>query len=115
MPGGLAAAVTTSEIVAPRGRSGACALAVGRLWRTPMTDDASKVAANLEKRIRDKFPQVEVEVEAYDFKRLIRWEVTDPKSGRPPLWQTKRSWRHYMDPSAVEVTLESIRNWLEEG
>ena len=78
-----------------------------------MTDDASKVAANLEKRIRDKFPQVEVEVEAYDFKRLIRWEVTDPKSGRPPLSQTKRPWGHYLESSAVEATLETIRDWLD--
>ena len=81
-----------------------------------MQMNATEVASALEQRIKEEFPQLEVEVKTYDFARYIRWEVTDPESSRSlPSGQEHRPWRVYLEPSAVEATLETIRTWLESG
>ena len=93
-------------------------LAAGRLWHTPMNDDASKVAADLEKRIRDEFPGLEVEVWVYDSERFLGYRVTDRGSGRSKVGSTPREHlrvQWFREPATVGAHLHSIRNWLEKG
>ena len=76
------------------------------------TRHASEIAAAWEKRIRDEFPNLDVDVEVYGFKRFIRWRVSDRETRRSLRSDPEKHLSVAYAEHDSDLILQAIRDWL---